>query len=65
MSEPRRMTMEEMYRRVRSREKVTRNKFKAQVRKHVRDGLIRVVPGPGVVLEITDAGMLLMGDATA
>lgn len=59
---PIRLTVEEMFRRVRARSKITRGRFKGELKRAIRRGEVRVVPGEGVMLELTDLGALAMGD---
>ena len=54
------LTVEEMFQKIRKREKITRGRFKGQLRRALRDGLVRVVPGKGVCLELTEQGKLAL-----
>lgn len=63
-----RITVEEMYRRIRARTKVTRGKFRAQLRKALKDGHVfyaanteeRPIKGP--TLELTESGAKAFGE---
>lgn len=59
------LTVEEMFRRIRRRTKITRGRFKGQLKRAFRQGLIRVIPGPGVCLELTEEGRLVLGEDLA
>lgn len=58
------LTMEEMFARVRARSRITRGRFRAELRRAVKDGLVTItgVPGKGVCVVLTDNGMLAMGE---
>lgn len=58
------LTIEEMFARVRSRHRLTRGRFRAELRRAVKDGLVQItgIPGKGVCVVLTDSGMLAMGE---
>ncbi len=61
----RRLTVDELFQRVRSQGKITRGRFKGLLRKAISRGLVRVVPGPGVMLELTSDGETTIGRLSA
>ena len=58
------LTIEEMYARVRARGRITRGRFRAELRRAVKDGLVEItaIKDKGVCVVLTDAGMLAMGE---
>lgn len=58
------LTMEEMFARVRSRGRITRGRFRAELRRAVKDGLVEItaIKDKGVCVVLTDAGALAMGE---
>jgi hypothetical protein len=51
-----RLTVNQLFENIRRREKMSRGRFKKVLRKAIRDGWVRVVDGPGTVLELSQLG---------